>query len=67
MGKEEGNEEEAGSQQLTCDEGPCWHLAVIGACGGQGPDGCGAEGRPVPRRCSVWTRGEGLEERASPS
>ena len=31
------------------------------------PDGCGAEGRPVPRRCSVWTRGEGLEERASPS
>lgn len=34
-GKEEGNEEEAGSQQLTCDEGPCWHLAVIGACGRQ--------------------------------
>lgn len=42
------SEEEAGSQQLTCDEGPCWHLAVIGACGTPGADGCGAEGRPAP-------------------
>lgn len=54
-----------GSPQLTCDEGACRHLAVVGACGGQGPDGGGAEGRPVPRRRSVGPRGEGLQERAS--
>lgn len=50
---------------LTCDEGPRWHLAVIGACGGQGPYGCGAEGCPVPRRCGIRPRGKGLEWRAS--
>lgn len=55
---------EARSQKhhLTCDEGPCRHLAVIGACGGQGPYGCGTEGCPVPRRCGVRTRGKGLEQ-----
>lgn len=60
FGQSEG---EARSQKhhLTCDEGPCWHLAVIGACGGQGPYGCGAEGCPVPRRCGVRTRGKGLD------
>lgn len=56
-----------GSHHLTCDEGPGRHLAVVGACGGQGPDGCGAEGRPVPRRCSIGPRGKGLEERREQS
>lgn len=63
LGKESWERQRVRSHHLTCDEGPGRHLAVVGACGGQGPDGCGAEGRPVPRRCSVGPRGKGLEER----
>lgn len=63
FGKTEGEAES--EQPPTCDEGPCRHLAVIGACGGQSPDGSGAEGCPVPRWCGVRTRGKGLEQRAS--